>query len=213
MLRQVSGFRGAMLTFLPLLLIVATVLAGLLMVLIIDTSAQLILWIVSWLLFTTVACVCYLWIYRCRNRTRILLLDTSQVLQLTAPFLGVWNFPLKRLIAYQAYTAETASIRKRHFIRNHIVGMLVLCTIPFFIDMYILILMLPLILIGYPLVQMNKPSPFQSGIVLFFAKNDNLASRVHSPMAIHVCANDTIIQYLVGIAKPIVEQNSKMIAN
>src|SRR5580765_2475186 len=68
MLRHVSGLRGAILTFLPLLLLVGSLSAVLLVAaVVIDTSAQLWLWIVSWVLVFAGSCVCYGWIYRCRR--------------------------------------------------------------------------------------------------------------------------------------------------
>jgi hypothetical protein len=50
-------------------------------------------------------------------------------------------------------------------------------------------------------------------VVLLFAKTDNLRSLVHAPSSIHLCANDTIIQYLASIVEPIVERNSKSIVD
>ena len=139
--------------------------------------------------------------------------DTLSMLSVTTPLLGVWNFPMKRLLAVQIYTSETAPIRRRHFFTMLIVGIISLCAIPLFLDWYILLLVIPAILIFYPLLQNNKPSPFHSGVVLHFAKTDNLQSLVHSPTSIHLCANDMIIQYLASIAEPIVERNSKRIAD
>ena len=213
MLRQVSGFRGAALTFLPLLLIVASLSAALLVALVIDTSVQLALWIASWLFFIVLSCICYIWVYHCRQKTQIEVLDTLSVLSVTSPFLGVWNFPMKRLLAVQAYTSETASTRKRNFFTMLVFGILTLCTIALFLDWYIIFLVILVIFMFYPLLQNNKPSPFHSGVVLLFAKTDNLHSRVHATISIHLCANDTIIQYLASIAEPIAEQNSKSIAD
>jgi hypothetical protein len=213
MLRHVSGFRGAALTFLPLLLVVASLSAALLVALLIDTSVQLTFWIASWVLFIALSCVCYVWVYRCRQQTQIEISDTLSMLIVTTPFLGAWNFPMKRLIEFQAYTSETAPTRKREFFTMLLFGILALCAIPLFLDWYILLFVIPLILICYPLLQNHKPSPFHSGIVLYFAKTDNLRSLVHAPASIHLCANDTIIQYLANIAEPIVEQNSKSIAD
>ena len=141
------------------------------------------------------------------------MLDTISMLRATTPFLGTWNFPMKRLIGFQAYTSETAPKRRRQFFSMLALGILACCILLVLFDWYVLFLVMPLIFIGYPLLQNNKPAPFDSGIVLYFAKTDRLQSLVHAPASMHICATDTIIQDLISIAEPILEQNTKSIAD
>jgi hypothetical protein len=208
MLRHVPGLRGATLACLPLLLIVGSLSAASLMELAIDISAQLWLWIASCVLFFAISCVCYVWIYRYRRRARIEVAGTPSILRVTAPFLGAWSFPMQRLIGFQYYISKTARKRQREFFTALALGVLAVRVIILLSDRYIVLLIIPLVFIGYPILQHNKPALFYSGIILYAAKTNNLRSLVHAPILIHICADDATTQKLADIAKAIVERNT-----
>jgi hypothetical protein len=205
-LHRISGLRGAVIALLPFILITANVCATLLMVLLLDTSTQLWLWLTGTVCFAALSCVIYIMVYRYRRQAQLEIRPELSSVIVTTPFLGVWAFPLQRLLGFEFYTSQTSATRKGIFIIHTLVLALLLGSIAYLFETHILILAITSVIVFYPIISRATASSQSSGMIIYFAKTDNLNSIAHEPRFIHIHADDGVIQDLAEVLQPLVRK-------
>jgi hypothetical protein len=206
MLHRISGLRGAVIALLPFILITANVCATLLMALLLDTSTQLWLWIAGTICVIALSCALFIMVYRYRRKARLEIRPDLSAVTVTAPFLGVWLFPLRRMVGFESYTSETSANRRGVFVVHMLVLTLLLGSIAYIFDILVFMYAIISTIMLYPLMLRSTASSRASGMIIYFAKTDNPKAPAHEPAFMHILADDSVIQDLVKILQPLVRQ-------
>lgn len=201
-LQHIAGFRGALLSFTPFLLLLSASSAFVLVSLVINNW----IWYFSFVPITILFVALYLFIYRQRQQTQFILNNVSGVVRIATPFLGNWKYPTSRLVGIEAYTSDSKRTRQKD-VAIRVIGFFAVVVFFVYFQSYIIAMMLLVLAITfYPLSNTNQPSITKSGIIMYFSKYDRHKPYLNTTLNLHVCADDTTIEHIKQHVMPHIQQ-------
>lgn len=195
-LHAVSGIRGALLAFLPLLLLVFVTAAPLLVWGMVANTSYNWLWYSSAPVWWTVAIAIFMGIRSARRHTILRLAQDDLTLTCSTALLGTWTFSLAAIQEIETYD-HTKSITQRKVKRQRIITLLLMAILVLVTAMLttpVSALGLALLLfMGWLIQRAEQASRNRAGLILRLTPKSKYAE-LHR---LHVTASSEIIQQLL----------------